>query len=197
MLDFIYTKEQQTQLEDFLTATDDDRAMSLMMAQGYLFALICGPSPLEVEQWLEEIVPDRAPFDEQIVFAFMALYHDISEAVFNDSYTLPIGTHYDYSTIQQWSMGFLHGVNSYFQLLLDASRVPKELKEALQMSTEQLSFFSLEFQQIETYCKANKLVVTAFITQQLELANEFAPGYAQLIEAVAVESGLFDDEQEF
>jgi hypothetical protein len=196
MLDFIYTKEHEKQLDDFLIASDNGVGMSLTMAKGYLFSLICGPSPLEVDQWLDEIAPDRAPFDEQIVFSFMALYHDISEAVFNDSYTLPVKTSHDYNTIQHWSMGFLHGVSPYFQVLIDAPLLQKELKDALQMSTEQLSFFSLEFQQVEAYCKSQDIVTDVFIEQQLETANDFAKGYAQLIEAVAVESGLFDNEQE-
>ncbi|OHU86875.1 MULTISPECIES: UPF0149 family protein [Pseudoalteromonas] len=195
MLDFSFTVEHEKLLADYLAARSE--AMSLAMTKGYLFALICGPNAVEVEQWLHDISAADDNMDESVVFAFMALHHQISEQVFAGNYQLPWTAHSDYQSRHQWSVGFITAAQPYFEAILTAEKLSNELKEALQVATEQLAFFSLSQSQVSEYCQQINCDETEFLTQQSELAGEFAKGFAQLIEVVAVDSGLYDDEDAF
>ena len=53
-----FNEQHAQQLSAFLST--QPQAMSLTQSQGYLFGVICSPSPLEVHQWLAHIVPNTA-----------------------------------------------------------------------------------------------------------------------------------------
>ncbi|NOU51872.1 YecA family protein [Pseudoalteromonas sp. JBTF-M23] len=195
MLEFSFTSEHRQLLERYINHRNG--AMPLSWVQGYLFASICGPDAVEVEQWLAEITAHDNDIDESVVFAYMALHHQITEQVFTGAYQLPWLNDIEYAVCQLWSMGFLNGVQGYFEQLQASNELSAELKDALQMATEQLAFFSLEHSQISQYCAQNQCDESAFVNQQAQLAQEFAQGYAQLIETVALQSGLYDDEEGF
>ncbi|CAM4287571.1 UPF0149 family protein [Pseudoalteromonas byunsanensis] len=195
MLDFSFTPEHEKLLANYLASRSE--AMSLTMTQGYLFALICGPNAVDVEQWLHDVSAADDKIDESVVFAFMALHHHISEQVFAGHYQLPWTALSDYQQRHQWSIGFITGAQPYFDALLVADALSCELKEALQVATEQLAFFSLSQSQVSDYCDQLNCDEVEFLAQQSNLACEFAKGYAQLIEVVAVASGLYDDEDAF
>ncbi|CAH9066498.1 hypothetical protein PSECIP111951_03826 [Pseudoalteromonas holothuriae] len=195
MLEFNFTPQHRQQLNEYIALRDS--AMPLSAVQGYLFALICGPDATEVEQWLAQVSGNDLAMDETIVFSYMALHHQISEQVFSGCYQLPCSGEVDYGDRHLWSVGFVHGTSSYFEPLLTSNKVSSEFKEALQMATEQLAFFSLEHEQVAAYCASHDCDEALFVHQQGELAQEFAQGYAQLIETVALESGLYDEEEGF
>ncbi|BBN80249.1 hypothetical protein PA25_02340 [Pseudoalteromonas sp. A25] len=195
MFEFNFTPEHRQLLADYVAHRQG--AMPLSMVQGYLFAAICGPDAVEVEPWLADVSCNDQAIDESVVFAYMALHHQITEQVFSGTYQLPWLNETDYGARHLWSKGFLTGVETYFESFQSSSRVTGELKEALQMATEQLAFFSLEHSQIVQFCTHQQCNERDFINQQTQLAQEFAQGYAQLIETVALQSGLYDDEQGF
>ncbi|MBE0369788.1 MULTISPECIES: UPF0149 family protein [Pseudoalteromonas] len=194
-IDFKYTAQQQAVLNQYFSTRDT--AFNLEQVAGYFFAQICSPDATEVEQWMKVITAEDDAISEDVVFALMALHHDISEQVYSDCFCLKWHEDTHYLDCQQWSRGFLLGVTPYYERLIHTQEVSEELKQALQMSTEQLSFFTLEESQVKTYCQQTNTDMTLFIQQQMQLAGEFAGGYAQLIEATAISSGLYDSENDF
>jgi uncharacterized protein YecA (UPF0149 family) len=194
MLEFNYTEQHKALLSTYLA--NRPSAMTLSQAEGYLFALICSPSATEVEQWLNEITANDTQLSEEVVFALMALHHQISEQVFSQQYALPWSEMTAYQSKQEWSIGFLQGAQPYFEYLIQAHGLSEDLKQALQMATEQLAFFSLSSEQVRSYCEQLNCDEHIFVSEQTALAKDFAPSYAQLIENVAVASGLFDEDEE-
>jgi hypothetical protein len=178
------------QLADFLS--EQLNAMTLAQSEGYLFSVICSPEPLEVHQWLAKIVPNSDELEEGLLFSFMALYHKISEAVFGQGYTLPTVFNADYA--KQWSKGFVTGSAVYAPKLLNHLGVPEEYAEALSFAQSCLSFFSLTNEGIADIAQQNKRTVNELSLQQYELMKDFSLGYAELIELVAINSGLYNDE---
>lgn len=193
--EFSYTEAHRSLLLDYLASREG--AYNLGQIEGYLFAQICSPNAIEIETWLAEVTAGDTAISEDVIFALMALHHQISEQVYSGHFTLNWQPHIDYAMCHSWSQGFLLAVTPYYEALLGATEVSAELKQALQMSTEQLGFFSLEESQVLDYCQKTSLNSRDFMAQQIELASEFATGYAQLIEAAAVSSGLFDEEDSF
>ncbi|WP_217875601.1 YecA/YgfB family protein [Pseudoalteromonas shioyasakiensis] len=196
-----FSKQQSELLSQFLAQHQD--ALSLAQTQGYLFAVICAPEPLDVHQWLEEVAPGSdGQMDEQVLFAFMALYQQISEQVFETGFTLPVslqlssqGQQYlDIQECQHWSQGFMHGAQGYVNKLLSAPELADELKEALATALQSLAFFTLETSEIAALATDNGLSEGQLCQQQYEVMNEFAAGFAELIEVVAVNSQLYNDE---
>lgn len=191
MLEFTYTKAHQTLLKAYLSQSE--QAMPYPLCEGYLFATICSPAGIEVEQWLTTVSGGDELIAEEQVFALMALHHDISERVFNGSFQLSYGIA-EYDSLQQWSQGFLLGIEHFYADLANAELLTDELRQALIAATEQLSFFSLEQAQVKQFCEINSLDLVSFCAEQYALANEFSPAYAQLIENAAVASGLYNEE---
>ncbi|MCG7564092.1 MULTISPECIES: UPF0149 family protein [Pseudoalteromonas] len=191
MMTFNYDAQHQTALTNYLEQRPG--ALSLRAVEGYLFGLICSPDGIEPEQWLSELSLNDEALEEHTVFAFLALHHHISEQVFSEQFALPAQAHSPWSEKQQWSQGFLLASQPYYERLATASEVPQELVEALQMATEQLAFFSLQEQQVAQFCQQSGQEMSAFCAQQLSLANDFAQGYAALIEQVALASGLYNE----
>lgn len=186
-----FTELHAKQLSTFLDT--QPKAMTLTQSQGYLFGVICSPDPLDVHEWIEKILPSTANnLDEEILFLFMALYHQISEQVFEVGYKLP--TAYSNDFCRNWSEGFLKATTVYTQKLLGAEQLEVEYKEALESAQATLSFFALDEQTITLIATQNNIDVQQVCLQQYELMGDFALGFAELIEIVALNSGLYTDE---
>ena len=170
-----FNEQHAQQLSAFLST--QPQAMSLTQSQGYLFGVICSPSPLEVHQWLAHIVPNTAnDLDEEILFLFMALYHQISEQVF------------------ETGEGFLRATQEYAQPLLTAPALEPQYKEALESALSTLSFFAVDEQTRVQIAQQNRMTLEALYQYQYESMGDFALGFAELIEVVAINSGLITDE---
>ena len=186
-----FTELHAKQLSVFLNTQPN--AMTLAQSQGYLFGVICSPSPLDVHEWLEQILPNTAnDLDEEMLFLFMALYHKISEQVFETGYKLPEKFDLEFCTL--WSTGFLVATKAYAEPLLSAPRLDTDFKEALESALSTLSFFALEQHAIEQIALQNSMTTEALSQYQYESMGDFALGFAELIEVVAINSGLITDE---
>ena len=186
-----FTEQHAKLLSEFLTTQPG--AMSLIQSQGYLFGVICSPEPLEVHQWLENILPDTAnDLDEDMLFLFMALHHQVSEQVFELGYKLPAEFEYDFC--QQWSAGFLTASQAYTHKLLASKQLDIQYKQALESAQATLSFFALDKPKIAQIAQQNNIDELHLCAQQYELMGDFALGFAELIEIVALNSGLYTDE---
>lgn len=188
------TPQQEAQLSAFLTGQDN--AMSLAECQGYLFAVICAPEPLDVHQWLEEVIPSiDGKLPEDILFSFMALYHKISEQVFETGFKLPYSLGSEPVNLNHWCKGFAKGATPYVEKLMRCLQLNTELKEALQSAFASLSFFALTVGQRSQIALQNQISHTNLSQQQYELMGDFSLGFAELIEIVTVESGLYEEDE--
>ena len=186
-----FTEQHAKLLSEFLTTQPG--AMSLIQSQGYLFGTICSPEPLEVHQWLEQILPNTAnDLDEDMLFLFMALHHQVSEQVFELGYKLP--AEFDREFCQQWSAGFLTASQTYTHKLLQSEQLDIQYKQALESAQATLSFFALDAPTIAQIAQQNNIDELHLCEQQYELMGDFALGFAELIEIVALNSGLYTDE---
>ncbi|MCF2859589.1 YecA family protein [Pseudoalteromonas sp. SMS1] len=193
MMDFNFLPTHQSLLNDYLSSRSNGvEAMTLDTVQGFLFAVVCSPDGVEPEQWLSEVTGADESVTEDVVFAFLALHHQISEQVFTSGFTLPFEDVAPWSVMHQWSLGFLRGSQGYLSTLSQTD-ISEELKEALISTTELLGFFSLEHDQVKTYCQSTGIELTAFCKAQYELAAQVAPAFAELIEQIAVASGLYEE----
>jgi uncharacterized protein YecA (UPF0149 family) len=114
MLDFNYSSAHQQLLEDTLVAANSP--FSLAFIEGFLFADACSPHAQEPEQWLATLGFQDGMLEQEVVFAFMALHHNISEAVFAESgFQLPKHRPFELMSLHHWSQGFLHGASEYVE----------------------------------------------------------------------------------
>ena len=186
-----FTEQHVKQLSIFLDT--QSQAMTLTQSQGYLFGVICSPEPLDVHEWMAAILPNTANnVDEEMLFLFMALYHQISEQVFEVGYKLP--AQYNYEFCSNWSAGFVTATTSYTQKLLSSTTLEAEYKQALESAQATLSFFALDGQTISQIALQNSIDEQLLCQQQYELMGDFALGFAELVEIVALNSGLYTDE---
>ncbi|KKE80908.1 hypothetical protein N481_10565 [Pseudoalteromonas luteoviolacea S4047-1] len=194
-MDFSYLPNHEALLNEYLEQRiqTNSEVFELKALQGFLFATVCGPDGIEPEMWLSHVTGGDEKISEDVVFAMLALHHHISEQVFSNGFVLPFDGESSWQDKQLWSTGFLYGCQSYLNKLNESDLLSDELKQALVTSTELLGFFSLEYAQVETYCQSIEVDINEFTTQQYQLAAEVAPAYAELIEQVALGSGLYND----
>ena len=186
-----FTELHAKQLSTFLNT--QPQAMTFEQSQGYLFGVICSPDPLDVHEWVDVILNNSADeLDEETLFLFMALYHQISEQVFEVGYKLP--SQYDNAFCSHWSQGFLTASNAYTQKLLTSPQLDAQYKEALETAQATLSFFALDPQLIAQIASQNSMNTMQLCEQQYDLMGDFALGFAELVEIVALNSGLYNDE---
>ena len=84
----------------------------------------------------------------------------------------------------------------YIDKLMQADALTTDLTDALQTAYASLGFFALEPQLITTIAQQNQLSEIQLCQQQYELMGDFALGFAELIEIIAVQSGLYADEED-
>jgi len=186
-----FTELHAKQLSTFLNT--QPQAMTLEQSEGYLFGVICSPSPLDVHEWLAQILPNTAnDLDEEMLFLFMALYHKISEQVFETGYKLPVEFNFEFC--KPWSEGFLVATKAYAEPLLNAPELDTEFKQALESALSTLSFFALDQQAVTQIAAQNNMTSDALCQYQYESMGDFALGFAELIEVVAINSGLITDD---
>ncbi len=191
-------------LESFLNGNAD--TMPFAKVQGYLFALVCAPSPIDEEYWLAEVLGEEAAqTDDSVLFALMNLHHHVSEQVYETGFNLQksVYLHADWkanlaidSPISLWASGFNLGVGLYIDTLLNAELIEVDTKEMLTQAVLVLGLFSSESDFVEI-AKANAQSEQDFHDNVLDMMGDFSLGFADLIEISAVQSGLFDEEDQW
>jgi len=79
---------------------------------------------------------------------------------------------------------------------LQADTLTADLIEALQTAYASLGFFALEPELISTIAQQNQLSEVQLSQQQFAVMGDFALGFAELIEIIAVQSGLYAEEDD-
>jgi len=178
------------------------KAMNLPCVEGFLFALICAPTPVEDEVWLNEVLAgDLSSLSDDKLFALMALYNHLSTDIFETGFQFPKSLALDYdvavnfthdSALHNWSKGFARGID-YAGDLLGCENIDIELRSAFAMAISCLSYFANESNAQEQAQEQNTHLET-MSHQMFEMMPDFATGFAEIVEAMAVSSGLFNDE---
>lgn len=197
------TETELNLLADWLSGSETPvDSMSLPCVEGFLFALICAPTPVEDEVWLNEVLAgDLSSLSDDKLFALMALYNHLSTDIFETGYQLPkslniadsIADNFKQnSALHSWSLGFARGVG-YAGDLLNCENIDIELRSAFAMAISCLSFFANEAN-AQQQAQEQNLHLETMSQQMFELMPDFATGFAEIVEAMAVSSGLFNDE---
>ncbi len=204
-----HTPLSQNQLDalDQWLQSDQTPAETLPLdaVRGLLFAVNCAPEPVDVEQWMTVIFAGDSeiqPPDDQ-VFALVGLFNDISEQIYvsgdvldgglamadklKDNFRMGCQAH-------EWCLGFTLGLNFYHDKLAD-NLEDEELLNAFGMTNLYLSLFSSKQIAETAMVHAGEVDLKGFLRQAVSLIPEFARGYAQLIEQVALATGLFEDDE--
>lgn len=178
------------------------KAMNLPCVEGFLFALICAPAPVEDEVWLNEVLAgDLSTLSDDKLFALMALYNHLSTDIFETGYQLPkslivddnVAVNFTHdSALHNWSKGFARGVG-YAGDLLNCENIDIELRSAFAMAISCLSFFANE-SSAQQQAQEQNMHLETMSKQMFELMPDFATGFAEIVESMAVSSGLFNDE---
>ncbi len=190
MLNIEFTDQQRAELARFLDETPS--AMSLAQLEGYLFALVCAPTPSSVDEWVKAALgSELSTLSDDHLFLLMNFHNQVSDAVYETGYrfdvsevTLPISVS---SPAAQWSLGFKIGVAGYVPKLLNALVEQPELLEALTMSVEFLGFFATEG--LDKTSEQDAQIQTALDAVKSSF-DGFALGFAELIEVCALQSGM-------
>jgi len=197
---------QQQQLNSWLLEKSPNGTLSLTAVKGYLFAVIASPDPIEVSQWLSTIFnhnTDTLP--DEITLSLATLYNEISEQMFDSGISLP--EHIEYSDLPQanflaghplheWSLGFACGLNFYSQKLLESAEVSSELLESFSLAIMALTFFADHENADVVVASQQQTTLNEFAPLMYQLINDLVPEYAQLVEQVALSSGLYDEAED-
>ncbi|PAJ73512.1 hypothetical protein CJF42_15395 [Pseudoalteromonas sp. NBT06-2] len=197
------TSTELNLLADWLTGDETSKkTMNLPCVEGFLFALICAPAPVEDEVWLNEILAgDLSSLSDDKLFALMTLYNHLSTDIFETGYKLPkslivvddVAANFIHgSALHSWSKGFARGIG-YAGDLLDCENIDIELRSAFAMAISCLSYFSNE-SNAQQQAQEQNIHLEAMSQQMFEMMPDFATGFAEIVEAMAVSSGLFNDE---
>lgn len=172
--------------------------------RGLLFAVNCAPEPIDVEQWMTLIFggdSDIQPPDD-IIFALIGLFNDISEQIYitgdllddglilseklKDNFRMGCQAH-------EWCLGFTLGLGFYHDKLTD-NLTDEALINAFGMTNLYLSLFASKQIAETAMMQAGESDLKRFCHSAVDLIPEFARGYAQLVEQVALATGLFEDD---
>lgn len=179
------------------------KAMSFAQLEGYLFALICAPAPLEMDVWVKQVVgEDISALSEDQLFALMALHNEMSEQVFETGFVLPSYL----KTLtgqciedqiqgdgQLWCLGFALGAVDYVSDILKSGQLDEELSESFTLAFNCLSVLA-QPDQITANAKQLSMPDDVYLTNMISLMPDFALGFAELVEMAALQSGLFDQD---
>ncbi|NRA53383.1 MAG: UPF0149 family protein [Gammaproteobacteria bacterium] len=197
---------QQQQLNSWLLEKSPNGTLSLTAVKGYLFAVIASPDPIEVSQWLSTIFnhnTDTLP--DEITLSLATLYNEISDQMFDSGISLP--DHIEYSDLAQanflaghplheWSLGFACGLNFYSQKLLESAELSSELLESFSLAIMALTFFADHENADAVVSSQQQSTIDEFAPLMYQLINDLVPEYAQLVEQVALSSGLYDEAED-
>lgn len=199
----ILSTEQQQQLNIWLLDEAPGGTLSLTAVKGYLFAVICSPDEIGVSQWLSTIFNQQTDaLPDEITLSLATLYNQISDQVFDTGMTLPPTVEYSAMVeanflaghpLHEWSLGFACGINFYSQKLLESSDVDEELAESFSLALMALTFFADRENAQQVVASQDDNNMNNFAPLMYQLIQDFIPEYAQLIEQVALSSGLYDE----
>ena len=198
------TPDEKKALADWLASDETaENAMAFAQLQGYLFALICAPEPLDVEVWVKQAVgDDLSQLSQDHLFALMALHNEMSEQVFDTGFQLP-----DYfkvahslspqmlvqSEAQLWSLGFAQGAKEYTTALLKSDELPEEFATTFSFAYHCLAFLA-EPDKLAASATKQGHELAQYCHHMLTLMADFSLGFAELVEAAALASGFFQDD---
>ncbi len=196
------TAEQIEQFADWLSGVETPtNTMSLYEVEGYLFALICAPEPVENEVWIREVFSgDISHISDDRLFDLMAFYNHIAHQVFDIGYQIPKAlvvtqdVQHNFipdSYLHLWSVGFVKGICTYHEKLQVATQ--GEVNIAFNMAIQYLSYFS-DIALASQLSKIEQVDLAQLNIKVFSLMNDFAVGFAELVEMAALESGLYVDE---
>ena len=197
---------QQQQLNSWLLEKSPNGTLSLTAVKGYLFAVIASPDPIEVSQWLSTIFNHNSDtLPDEITLSLATLYNEISDQMFDSGISLP--DHIEYSDLAQanflaghpfheWSLGFASGLNFYSQKLLESAELSSELLESFSLAIMALTFFADHENADAVVSSQQQSTIDEFAPLMYQLINDLVPEYAQLVEQVALSSGLYDEAED-
>lgn len=194
MTELVFDSTQRNQLAQWLGAQSAAGVMSIHELEGYLFALVAAPAPINEDVWVEQaLAGNTQALAEDVLFALMALHNDVSERVYSDGYAiskvieiatpalenLKLGT-----PLQQWSQGFCRGAALFIENLLSEQRNPdyEELYQAFSTTLAYLSYF------------ANPDNEPSAAEEVIAVVDGFAQGFASLVETLALATGQIADD---
>jgi len=196
--------QQQQQLNSWLLEKSPNGTLSLTAVKGYLFAVIASPDAIEVSEWLTTIFNQQTDsLPDDITLSLAILYNEISDNMFDSGIELP--EHVEYSDMAQanflaghplheWSLGFACGINFYSQKLLDSPNLPPELLESFSLAIMAFTFFADRDNADLVVASQQQSTLDEFSPLMYQLIKELIPEFAQLVEQVALSSGLYEDE---
>ena len=187
-----FTAQDKSALAAWLeTGEFASSAMPIIQLEGYLFALVCAPLPIEEDSWVVEVLGDDVTeLAEDKLFALMAYHNAISDKVFESGYRVSdyidvavvAGDNLSQSSdLHLWSAGFSLGIAHYIEKIVTAEKLSEELSEALAMTLGYLCFFA----NLENDASLSEAVIDAL--------DDFSEGFASLIEASVINAEIADD----
>lgn len=188
-----FSSQDKEHLARWLTEGEfAEKAMPIQQLEGYVFALVCAPSPIIEEVWVAQVLGgDVTALADDKLFALMAFHNEISECVFDKGYCVSsrICVHQsadknlsEKADIHLWSAGFALGVQHYKDAIINSDKLSDELHEALAMTLNYLCFFA-NLRNDKDHCAG-----------VVDLLDDFSAGFASLIEACVIDAGLVEDE---
>ena len=187
-----FTQREYDILAQWLASSElANKAMPMTQLEGYLFALICAPTPISEEVWIDKALGGQlASLSDDKLFALMGFHNAVSDIVFEQGYrvstrvTLEEESEKNLSQnaeLHLWALGFSQGIAHYIETIVTSQQLNEGLHEALAMTLGYLCFFA-DLSHSKTDC-----------SKVLPLLDDFSEGFAALIEACVIDADLVDD----
>lgn len=204
---YTLSPEQQQQLNTWLLEEAPTGTLSLTAVKGYLFAVIASPDAIEVSQWLTTVFNQQTDaLPDEITLSLATLYNQISDQMFDSGIKLPSHVEYSQMTdanflsghpLHEWSLGFACGINFYSQKLLDAPNTDPQLLESFSLAIMAFTFFADRENAEQVVASQDESNINEFAPLMYQLIEDLVPEFAQLVEQVALSSGLYDDDDDW
>ena len=198
--------EQEQKLNQWLLDESPSGTLSLTAVKGYLFAVIASPDAIEVTQWISTIFNQKTEIlPDEITLSIATLYNQISDQVFDSGMSLPPSIEYSDMVeanflaghpLHEWCLGFACGMGFYSQKLLDAPDVDNELVESFSLALMAFTFFADRENAQQVVLNQDNNNINTFAPLMYQMIEDFIPDYAQLVEHLALSSGLYDQAED-
>ena len=195
--------EQQQQLNSWLLDKSPAGTLSLTAVKGYFFAIICSPDDIPVEQWLAGIFNHQIEaLPDEITMTLATLYNEVSHQIFESQMFLPEGVEFSDEIeanflsghpLHEWSLGFTIGMAFYSEKFINCSEVDEELLESFSIALMAFTFFNDRANAQQVVEQQEDSNINNFGPLMYGLITDFLSEFAQLVEQVALSSGLYDD----
>ncbi|NRA85548.1 MAG: UPF0149 family protein [Gammaproteobacteria bacterium] len=200
------THEQERQLNQWLLDEAPSGTLSLTAVKGYLFAVIASPDEIEVTQWLGNIFEQQTDqLPDEITLIIATLYNQISDQMFDSVMTLPTIVEYSEMVeanflsghpLHEWCLGFACGMGFYSDKLLDAPQASEELIESFSLALMAFTFFADRENAQQVVLSQENNNINNFAPMMYQMIQDFVGDYAELIEHLALSTGLYDDDDD-